>query len=221
MLDVEARRGHTCLRKHRICPLQAPAIEIFFPLGYHLALLVRDLTADSLGVGLSSGCGSSSTTRSSHSPVQAPAENPALGERDYVCDLFSFLDFSSVRSFWQRSSPLRPPAGPRTPESREQSATRPGESSPALKSQCPIWTPESPRQAVTDDSGRYSVPQLFSGNYRVSVSLAGFDTRQLELLLDPSQTTEQNFRLGGPQCLLRAHGTPGLSVEGGPAGHTL
>ena len=77
------------------------------------------------------------------------------------------------------------------------------------------------RQAVTDDSGRYSVPQLFSGNYRVSVSLAGFDTRQLELLLDPSQTTEQNFRLGGPQCLLRAHGTPGLSVEGGPAGHTL
>ena len=51
------------------------------------------------------------------------------------------------------------------------------------------------RQAVTDDSGRYSVPQLFAGNYRVSASMAGFDAQQMELLLDPQQTTEQNFQL--------------------------
>ncbi len=51
------------------------------------------------------------------------------------------------------------------------------------------------RQAVTDDSGRYSVPQLYAGNYRVSASMAGFDAQQLELLLDPAQTTEQNFQL--------------------------
>ncbi len=51
------------------------------------------------------------------------------------------------------------------------------------------------RQAVTDDWGRYAVPQLFAGNYRVSASMAGFDAQQLELLLDPSQTTDQNFQL--------------------------
>ena len=51
------------------------------------------------------------------------------------------------------------------------------------------------RQAVTDDSGRYSVPQLFAGNYRVGASMSGFDAQQLELLLDPGQTTEQNFEL--------------------------
>ena len=51
------------------------------------------------------------------------------------------------------------------------------------------------RQAVTDDSGHYSVPQLFTGNYRVSASMSGFDAQQLELLLDPGQATEQNFQL--------------------------
>ena len=51
------------------------------------------------------------------------------------------------------------------------------------------------RQTVTDDSGRYTVPQLFSGDYRVSASLAGFGTQKLLLLLDPRQTTEQSFQL--------------------------
>ena len=51
------------------------------------------------------------------------------------------------------------------------------------------------RTTVTGDSGRYSVPQLFAGNYRVSASMAGFDAPQLELLLDPSQDTEQSFQL--------------------------
>ena len=51
------------------------------------------------------------------------------------------------------------------------------------------------RTTATGDSGRYSVPQLFAGNYRVSASMAGFDAPQLELLLDPSQDTEQSFQL--------------------------
>ena len=46
------------------------------------------------------------------------------------------------------------------------------------------------RQVVTDDSGRYTVPQLFAGNYRVSASMTGFDAQRLELLLDPQQATE-------------------------------
>ena len=60
------------------------------------------------------------------------------------------------------------------------------------------------RQAVTSDSGHYSVPQLFTGNYRVGVSMAGFDAQQLELLLDPGQTTEQNFQLsvGAPTTMV-------------------
>ncbi len=60
------------------------------------------------------------------------------------------------------------------------------------------------RQAVTSDSGHYSVPQLFTGNYRVSASMAGFDAQQLELLLDPGQTTEQNFQLsvGAPTTVV-------------------
>ena len=60
------------------------------------------------------------------------------------------------------------------------------------------------RQAVTDDSGRYTVPQLFAGNYRVSASMAGFDTQQLVLLLDPQQATEQHFQLsvGAPSNVI-------------------
>ena len=51
------------------------------------------------------------------------------------------------------------------------------------------------RQVATDDSGHFSVPQLFGGNYRVGASMAGFDAQQLELLLDPGQATEQDFQL--------------------------
>ena len=51
------------------------------------------------------------------------------------------------------------------------------------------------RQDVTNDTGHYSIPQLFTGKYRVAAGMAGFDTQQLELLLDPGQTTEQNFQL--------------------------
>ena len=57
------------------------------------------------------------------------------------------------------------------------------------------------RAAVTDDAGHYSVPRLFTGNYRVSASMAGFNAQQLELLLDAGQATEQNFQLsvGAPR----------------------
>ena len=48
------------------------------------------------------------------------------------------------------------------------------------------------------------MPQLFTGDYRVSVSMAGFDAQQLELLLDMGQTTEQNFQLsvGAPTTVV-------------------
>ena len=61
------------------------------------------------------------------------------------------------------------------------------------------------RNTVTNDEGRYSVPKLFTGTYRISMSMAGFNTQQSELLLDAGQTTEQNFRL--------AVGTPSNVIE--------
>ncbi len=65
------------------------------------------------------------------------------------------------------------------------------------------------RQVVTDDSGHYVVPQLFSGNYRISASMAGFDANQLDLLLDAGQASEQNFQLavGAPTNVVEVAST--------------
>ena len=68
---------------------------------------------------------------------------------------------------------------------------------------------ELARTVITCDAGRYSVPQLFAGDYSVAASMAGFETQRLELLLDPSQTTDQNFSLavGAPSTVVEVAST--------------
>ena len=76
------------------------------------------------------------------------------------------------------------------------------------------------RQVVTDDSGHFSVPQLFGGNYRVGASMAGFDAQQLELLnvmvkdrrSVRGQQVDMTSHDGRPSIVIAWHDAPAISA---------